>query len=134
MTRAIEQRVRFPASPAQLFKLYMDSRQHSVATKAKALVNRKVGSTFSAFDGMITGKMLAIVPDRMLVQSWRAAHWKKTDLDSTLVLVFHKVKDGTEVHLTHVNVPEHDHAGVTSGWKTYYWKPWREYLHRSAQK
>ena len=128
MTPAIQQRIRFKASPVRLFKMYMDSGQHSDATGAKAVVSRKVGGKFSAFDGVITGKMLAIIPDRMLVQSWRAAHWKKTDLDSTLVLIFSRIKGGTQVHLTHVNVPEHDHSGVTNGWKTYYWKPWRAYL------
>jgi hypothetical protein len=27
-----------------------------------------------------------------------------------------------------VNVPAHDHQGVTEGWKKYYWNPWRVYL------
>jgi activator of HSP90 ATPase len=128
MTPAIQQRVRFNASPALLFKLYMDSRQHSASTHAKALVSQKVGGRFSAFGGVITGKMLAIVPNRMIVQSWRAKHWKITDLDSILVLKFIKVKEGTQINLVHVNVPEHDHDGVKKGWVKYYWKPWRAYL------
>ena len=128
MTRAIQQRVRFNASPARLFKLYMDSRQHSAATHAKALVSPKVGGRFSAFGGALSGKMLAVVPNRMIVQSWRARHWKKTDLDSILVLKCSKIKYGTQIDLVHVNVPEHDHAGVSQGWQKYYWKPWRAYL------
>lgn len=128
MRSAIQQRVRFNASPARLFKLYMDSRQHSASTHAKALVSQKVGGRFSAFGGVITGKMLAVVPNRMIVQSWRAKHWKITDLDSILVLKFIKVKEGTQINLVHVNVPEHDHDGVKKGWVKYYWKPWRAYL------
>jgi len=128
MTPAIQQRVRFNVSPARLFKLYMDSQQHSAATRAKAVVSRKAGGKFSAFDGVISGKMLAIVSNRMIVQSWRAKHWKKTDLDSILVLKFSKIKDGTQIDLVHVNVPEHDHKGVRNGWVKYYWKPWRAYL------
>ena len=27
-----------------------------------------------------------------------------------------------------VNVPAHDHKGVSQGWRTYYWKPWNAYL------
>ncbi len=126
--RAIQQRVRFNASPARLFELYMDSRQHSVATHAKAVVSRRPGGRFSAFDGMITGKMLAIVPNRMIVQAWRAKHWKKTDLDSTLVLTFGETRRGTQIDLVHVSVPDHDHRGVSNGWAKYYWKPWRAYL------
>ena len=128
MTRAIQQRVRFNASAARLFTLYMDSRQHSAATHAKAVVSRRPGGRFSAFDGMITGKMLAIVPNRMIVQAWRAKHWKNTDLDSTLVLTFCETRRGAQIDLVHVNVPDHDHKGVSNGWVTYYWKPWRGYL------
>lgn len=128
MTRAIQQRVKFKASAARLFKLYMDSGQHTAATHAKALVSQEVGGRFSAFGGMITGKMLAIVPNHMIVQAWRAKHWKKTDLDSTLVLTFRETKQGTQIDLVHVNVPDHDHKGVRNGWAKYYWRPWRAYL------
>ncbi len=132
MTPAIQQRVEFNVAPARLFNLYLDSRQHSAATHAKAVVHRKVGSKFSAFDGVITGTLLAMIPNRMIVQSWRARHWKKTDLDSILVLTFSKTKGGARIDLVHVNVPEHDHRGVTQGWKKYYWKPWRAYLAQRA--
>jgi len=132
MTPAIQLRVRFNVSPARLFRLYMDSGQHSAATGAEAVVSTKVGGKFSAFGGMITGRMLAIVPNRMIVQTWRAKHWKKTDLDSTLVLTFGKITDGTQIDLVHVNVPEHDHDGVTKGWEKYYWGPWRAFLEKGA--
>ncbi len=36
--------------------------------------------------------------------------------------------------LVHANVPEHDHKGVTRGWPTYYWQPWKEYLKRKAKE
>ena len=134
MTPAIQQRVEFHAPPARLFTLYMDSRQHSAATRAKAVVGKKVGGKFSAFGGMITGKMLAIVPNRLIVQSWRAKHWKRTDLDSILVLTFSRTRGGARIDLVHVNVPEHDHDGVTRGWESYYWKPWQVYLEQAAAR
>lgn len=28
----------------------------------------------------------------------------------------------------HVNVLDHNYKGVDSGWKQYYWKPWRKFL------
>ncbi len=134
MTPVIQQRVEFKASPARLFRLYLDSKQHSAATRAKAVVSKNVGGKFSAFDGMITGTNLAIVPNRMIVQSWRAKHWKKTDLDSILVLTFSRTRQGTQLDLAHANVPEHDHEGVSKGWEKYYWKPWRAYLAKGKVK
>jgi hypothetical protein len=58
------------------------------ATDAKAVMSRRVGGTFSAHAGHLRGRNLAIVPKRLIVQSWRGSNWKKGDLDSTLVLVF----------------------------------------------
>ena len=133
MTPAIQQRVRFNVPPARLFNLYMDSRQHSAATRAKAVVSRRVGGKFSAFDGTLSGKFLAIVPNRMIVQSWRSKHWKETDLDSILVLSFSETRRGGQIDLVHANVPAHDHGGVTRGWEKYYWKPWRSYLKLGAR-
>jgi hypothetical protein len=32
----------------------------------------------------------------------------------------------------HVNVADHDFAGVSEGWEIYYWQPWREYLKKQG--
>ena len=128
MTKAIQQAVEFKATPQTLYEMYIDSAKHSKATGMPAKLGRKAGATFSAFGGAIGGRNLAVVPGKMIVQAWRAAHWKKTDLDSILVITFSKSRKGGRVDLAHSNVPEHDHKGVTNGWKSYYWKPWRKYL------
>jgi hypothetical protein len=41
-------------------------------------------------------------------------------LTSILILTFRKRASGAWVDLVHVNVPTHDHTGVTEGWKKYY--------------
>ncbi len=128
MTEAIQQSVVFRASPAELFEIYMDSRKHSAATGAPAKISRKVGGPFTAFDGMLRGKNLAILPQRMIVQAWRAAHWKKADPDSILILWFRKTPGGGRMDLVHAGVPPYDHRGVCAGWPKYYWKPWKAYL------
>lgn len=132
MTKTIEQSVEFPVPPERLFDIYTDSKKHSAATGGKATVSRKVGAKFTAFDGMLSGRNLIVIPNRMIVQAWRAYHWKKTDPDSILVLRFSKTRRGGRIDLAHVNVPEHDHAGVTNGWPKYYWEPWRAYLKKKT--
>jgi activator of HSP90 ATPase len=129
MTPVIEQTVSFRVTPAKLYELFMDSAKHSAATGMPAKVSRKVGGKWSAFGGMILGKNLVLVPNRMIVQAWRSAEWKKADPDSILVVGFEKAAGGgTTVHLVHVGVPAYDHQGVTQGWVKYYWEPWKEYL------
>ncbi len=128
MTKAIQQSVEFKASPATLFEMYVDSRKHSKATGAPAKVSRKAGASFIAFDGALRGRNLIVVPNKMIVQTWRSSAFKKSDADSILVITFTKTSSGTRVDLVHVNVPEQDHQGVTEGWNKYYWEPWCAYL------
>jgi activator of HSP90 ATPase len=117
------------ATPAKLYSLFMDSARHTAATGMPAKISRKVGGKWSAFGGMIQGKNLMLVPNRMIVQSWRSAEWKKADPDSILVVRFEKVIGGSaRVELDHVAVPGYDQEGVTNGWVKYYWEPWKAYL------
>ena len=117
------------ATPAKLYSLFMDSAKHTAATGMPAKISPKVGGKWSAFGGMILGKNLMLVPNRMIVQSWRSAEWKKADPDSILVVRFEKVIGGSaRVELDHVAVPEYDQEGVTNGWMKYYWEPWKAYL------
>ena len=76
------------------------------ATHVKASVSRKVGGKFTAFEGALIGRNLAIIPKRMIVQSWRGSYWKKTELDSILILTFSKVRGGGRITLVHANVPD----------------------------
>ena len=90
MTPVIEQTVSFDATPAKLYEFFMDSAKHTAATGMPAKVSRKVGGKWSAFSGMILGKNLVLIPNRMIVQSWRSSEWKKADPDSVLVVSFEK--------------------------------------------
>ncbi|MDA0840600.1 MAG: SRPBCC domain-containing protein, partial [Planctomycetota bacterium] len=75
-----------------------------------------------------TGEILALVTDRMIVQSWRSANFHKENLDSILILKFSDTEDGGRIDLIHTNVPDHETEDVTAGWKKFYWEPWAKYL------
>jgi activator of HSP90 ATPase len=128
VTKAIQQSVTFKSTPAELYAFFMDSGNHTAATGMPAKIDRKVGGKWTAFGGMILGRNLMLVPNKMIVQAWRSKAWKSSDPDSVLVVRFEKAPGGTRVDLSHIGVPAHDHKGVTNGWKKYYWKPWKKYL------
>jgi activator of HSP90 ATPase len=134
MKPPIEQTVKFPCSPEVLFEMYLDAAKHSAATGARAQITRRAGGRFTAFNGALSGRNLLIVPNRMIVQSWRSTAFKQDDPDSILVLEFRKAPGGAKVHMVHVNVPPQDHQGVRKGWPKYYWKPWKAYLAASKRK
>jgi activator of HSP90 ATPase len=134
VTPALEQSVTFNAKPMELYRMFMDSALHSAATGMPAKVSSKVGGQWSAFGKMLVGRNLALLPGRMIVQSWRSSQWKKDDPDSVLVVSFQKQGKRTTLHLTHVGVPKYDYKGVTKGWPKYYWQPWKAYLAKRKRK
>lgn len=124
----IHQKVKLPASPEALFNTYLDSKKHGAVTDAKVSISRRVGGTFSVFDGGITGRNLMIVPKRMIVQSWRANSWRNGDADSILILLFSKADRGGQIELIQANVPGHTHTLIKKGWPKHYWALWKRYL------
>jgi uncharacterized protein YndB with AHSA1/START domain len=117
-----------PATPDRLFDMYLDPKAHAAFTGAPVTIGAQAGAKFRAFDGMISGTILHVVPKRLIVQAWRSANWPADSVDSVLVLTFIPEPEGARIELVHVNVPDVDFAGVSHGWEQYYWTPWRAYL------
>ena len=128
MPRTITIAAHLPAKPGRLYRMYLDHKQHAAFTGAPVKIAARAGARFEAFGGALSGTILQLVPERLIVQSWRSSEFGKRDLDSTLVLSFWPDRRGGRIELTHVNVADSDFAGVSEGWNKYYWIPWREYL------
>jgi uncharacterized protein YndB with AHSA1/START domain len=122
-----------PKAPSRLYAMYLDPKEHAAFTGAPVKISARVGAAFEAFGGALSGKILQLVPNRLIVQSWRSMQFGKRDLDSTLVLSFWSDPGGGRIELTHVNIADSDFAGVSEGWWKYYWNPWRVYLEKGAR-
>ena len=128
MARNVILAAALPATAETLFDMYLDAAVHAAFTGAPVTIDRQPGSPFSAFDGVLTGRMLHTEHGRLIVQTWRSANWTAEDRDSVLTLSFHDGADAGQIELVHVHVPESDFAGVSHGWETFYWQPWRRFL------
>ena len=133
MRSVIGQTVELPAPAETLFDMYLDPAEHGAITGAQVTIVKEAGAAFGAFDGALNGTLLAVVRPVLIVQSWRSTNFKRADPDSPLILSFRTKNDAGQISLVHVDVPDHDHDGVTERWPTYYWTPWREYLLRQAR-
>jgi activator of HSP90 ATPase len=128
MARNIIMAASLPAQPDRLFDMYLDAAEHAAFTGLPVTIEPRVGGSFRAFDGMLSGTILHIEPKSLIVQTWRSANWPLAAMDSVLTLSFWSEKDGARIELVHVNVPAEDFAGVSQGWEKYYWTPWHNYL------
>lgn len=131
MATVVQQSVEFPASPADLYAMYLDASAHAAFTGGGPVTISAIpGTEWSAFDGRIWGRVLALTTSRQIVQSWRSFEWHEAELDAILVLAFTAGSTGTRVDLVQVGVPDRLFDALVSGWPVRYWQPWRAYLER----
>jgi activator of HSP90 ATPase len=126
MNKVIEQTIRFRNTTAgELFDIFLNPAKHAQLHEgATAEITAREGDEFSLLDGNLTGKNLRIVPNRMIVQSWRGNVWHDDDLDSIVTLVFSDTKAGAEIYLVHACTPKQ----FKELWKEVYWDPMKEFL------
>jgi activator of HSP90 ATPase len=117
----------FPRDPQELYDAWLDSKQHSKMTGAKARVSNKVGGSFHAWDGYISGRNLILQADKRIVQSWRTSEFSDDEVDSQIEVTFEPVRNGTKLVLRHTKLPSHGEI-YEQGWEDSYFVPMREYF------
>jgi activator of HSP90 ATPase len=129
MSNPIKQTVTFKTSPHEVYEALMDSKKHAAFTGNAAKISREVGGEFMAYDGYITGKNIELVPDKKIVQSWRAVDWTEGYF-SRVMFVFATVPEGTRLDFIHTDVPDGTEDEFTQGWIDNYWEPMKKYFEK----
>lgn len=125
----IKQTVIIPnASPKQVYDAYTDPKKHTEFTGSKASGKPVVGGKYSAWDGYIFGKYLALDDGKSVVQEWATTDWEDSYPTSKLELIFRAVPEGTEITLNQTGVPKAQLSEFEQGWRDFYWNPLRTYF------
>jgi activator of HSP90 ATPase len=117
----------FPTTCGELYNAWLSSDGHSAMTGSPADVSGEVGAKFSAWDGYITGKNLALEPGKRILQAWRTSEFDDKDPDSTLEIHFTPVKQGARLTLKHTNLPSNG-MQYKEGWVESYFEPMKAYF------
>src|SRR5579863_10105819 len=103
MLHGIRLAAELAAPRGEIYSMYLNAKTHAAFTGAPA----RAGAAFSAFDGMLSGRILHVVPGELIVQTWRSNNFKARDADSILILtLLPHGRKGTLLDLQHLNVPE----------------------------
>jgi activator of HSP90 ATPase len=129
MSKVIQQTVIFKASPHEVYEALMDAKKHAAFTGGKASMSRAIGGKFSAYDGYIAGKNIKLVPDKKIVQDWRAVDWLEGWF-SRITFEFTSIPEGTQLDFTHADVPDGTEEEFTQGWIDNYWEPMKRFLEK----
>jgi activator of HSP90 ATPase len=119
-----------PASPETIYKAWLSGKEHGAMTGSTATAAARVGGKFTAWEGYISGKTLALEPCSRIVQAWRSTDFPKDAPDSRLEIVLAPAKSGTRLTLKHSELPKGSSAGYRKGWIDFYFKPMKEYFSR----
>jgi activator of HSP90 ATPase len=111
-----------PATSAEVYSAWLDGDAHGAMTGAEAEGEAKVGATFQAWGGYISGHNLELVENQKIVQAWRTSEFSKTEPDSHLIITLEAVEGGTRMAIEHSNLPAHGKQYL-QGWKDHYFEP-----------
>lgn len=128
IAKAIHHEVDFTAARHRIYEALLDAKQFSVLSGFPgAEIHREVGGTFSLFGGHVIGRNLELVPDRLIVQAWRAADWS----DGVYSIArFELVPQGpgTRIKFDHTGFPIEKAEHLEDGWREHYWTTLQKYL------
>ena len=94
------------ATAKQIYKSWLSTQRHTKMTGGAAFVSDKVGETFTAWEGYITGKNIELESYNRIVQSWRTSNFEDNEDDSQIEILLSENGEETTLTLKHTNVPE----------------------------
>jgi len=118
------------ATPKQIYKAWLDGKEHAAFTGEAAESDPRVGGHFTAFGDYIKGTNLELVPNKKIVQAWRTTEFSDGHGDSRLEITLEKVNGGTKVTLNHTGIPDGRGESYKDGWKKFYFRPLKKYFER----
>ncbi len=127
MSKPIHQTVIFKVPPHEVYEALMDPKQHAAFSGGAARISREVGGEIAAYDDYIAGKNIELVPDKKIVQDWRAVDWPEGYF-SRVTFEFTPIPEGTRLDFTHEDLPEGTEEEFTQGWIDNYWEPMKRYF------
>ena len=126
--KTIVQHVFLPAPPSVVFRMLTDPTEHGAFTGTECSGEPVEGGAFTASSGYINGRYETLEQDHLIVAAWQTSEWPKGAPASRLEFVLEGVDGGTELTMTHAELPPSQAENYRQGWLDYYWTPMRAAL------
>jgi activator of HSP90 ATPase len=90
-----------------------------------AKIEAKEGTEFEIWGGDISGKILKIDPEKILVEQW---YFEGQEEDSIVTIKLHEISNGVSVELNHTNIPDEVYDEFVTGWEEYFFGEIKAFL------
>jgi activator of HSP90 ATPase len=123
----IHEVVELHATPHKVYEALLDSKLFSTFSGVPGQIHREPGGMFSLFGGQITGRNVELIPDKRIVQAWRAASWPE---GAYSIARFELEAQGssTRIVFDHIGFPAGLKEHLAEGWQGHYFGPMKKYF------
>jgi activator of HSP90 ATPase len=90
-----------------------------------AKIEAKEDTEFELWGGDISGKIIKIEPNKLLVQQW---YFDEQESQSIVTIKLHELNNAVSVELSHTNIPDEVYEEFANGWNEYYFGAIKEFL------
>ena len=128
MSESIHQEEIFTGTADRIYRALTDTAEFTKMTGgAPTEISSEAGGAFSCFGGMITGRIIELVPNLRIVQAWRAGNWEP-GVYSIVKYDLKQEGEDTRLVLDHSGFPADIKEHLEAGWTANYWEPLRKLL------
>jgi activator of HSP90 ATPase len=113
------------ASVQDVYNALVNPNVIELWTGDEAIMDDKVGTEFSLYEGNISGKNLEIEKEKKIVQQW---YFGEQEEASIVTIKLHNDKGNTSVEVRHTNIPDEAYENIVEGWSYAYFEPIMELL------
>jgi len=138
---SIHQEPSFKAAPQRVYEALINTKQFDGVTQlsaaikeeGKALGNKPTaisnheGGAFVLFGGYITGRQVELIPNKRIVEAWRAGSWE-SGVYSIARFELMEQGSGTKIVFDHTGFPKGLGQHLAAGWRRNYWEPLEKFL------
>ncbi len=116
--------IEIPADVETVYNDWLDADRHSEMTGGVAVIERREGTRFTAWDEYISGINVKLVTNAKIVQTWRTDEFEPGWEDSILEINLKASPNGgTVLHMVHSNLYPGNAEKYEEGWHEYYFRP-----------
>ncbi len=126
--KSYKQYFEIEASPNEIFLALINPFTIELWSGYHAVMDDKVGTEFSLWEGDIVGKNIKVETDKLLVQEWYFGENTPKEEISIVTIKLFPTNKGTSIQVNQSNIPDDDYENISTGWNEYYMGAIKKFL------
>jgi len=126
--KSYKQYFEIEASPNEIFLALTNPFTIELWSGYHAVMDDKVGTEFSLWEGDIVGKNIKVETDKLLVQEWYFGEDTPEEKTSIVSIKLFPKNSKTSVEVKQTNIPDDDYDNITTGWDESYFGAIKNFL------